>query len=152
MKTLKEKWKKIRSYNYEVSNFGNVRSIRTGRHLKPRLCPNYLQVRLYNDYGAKEFKVHQLVVNAFSPVCINHKNGDKLDNNLSNLERVTYKENTRHAVEELGVSNLGNAKLTINDAKYIKNSKLTSKELAAKFNINYGHVNKIRRGETWSDA
>lgn len=152
MKTLKEIWKKIRFYNYEVSNLGNVRSIRTGRNLKPRICSGYLQVRLYNSEGSKEFKVHQLVVNAFNPICINHKNGNKLDNSLQNLERVTYKENTRHALEELGVSNLGNAKLTIDDARFIKNSKLTSKELAAKFNINYGHVNKIKRGETWRDA
>lgn len=74
----------------------------------------YLRIRLrYGDvdkYGAATYKVHRLVAENFIPnpenkPQVNHKNGDKTDNRVKNLEWVTNSENIKHAVENSLVDN-----------------------------------------------
>jgi hypothetical protein len=102
--------------SYEVSSFGRVRSIDhyvnsknngkprlvKGKLLKPQVACGYQQVYLYVGKKQKWFKVHQLVAEAFLPVPpylyqllatkqigrieINHKNEDKLDCRVENIE------------------------------------------------------------------
>lgn len=111
-----EIWKLVNEYegDYSVSNFGNVRSERTttctytGRMLKnvTHRC-GYLQVGLYKNGRAKIFLVHRLVASAFLGPCppgfqVNHKDGNKANNHLDNLEYITPVENTRHAIATLG--------------------------------------------------
>lgn len=93
-----ETFKKIEEFNnYSISNLGNVRNDKTGRILKQYIKPSgYKQVQL----GAKTTPqyVHRLVGKAFIPnnenkPQINHKNGDKGDNRVENLEWVTASEN-----------------------------------------------------------
>ena len=96
---MEEIWKDVPGYEgrYEVSNFGNVRSMcynHTGQTnvLKPRKNrTGYLQVNLYKDGQKKTFKVHRLVAKAFVPnplnlPQINHINECKLNNRADNLE------------------------------------------------------------------
>ena len=86
--------------NYEISNFGNVRSKLTGRILKP--CNNgrgYHYVSLCKHGKIKHLLVHRLVGIAFidNPLnkpYIDHINNDKINNNLSNLRWVTNQENS----------------------------------------------------------
>lgn len=64
----------------------------------------YKTVRLRKDGKAKTEKVHRLLAKAFIPNpykknCVNHKDANKLNNNLSNLEWCTHQENMRHAKE-----------------------------------------------------
>lgn len=114
-----ELWKDIPGYegHYQVSELGNVRSldrtilyIRRGENrtmflrgivLKPILgsC-NYLTVSLSDNNSAKTYRVHQLVAMAFlghTPcgykLVVNHKNFDRTDNRVENLEIVTMREN-----------------------------------------------------------
>jgi hypothetical protein len=99
-----EVWKEIEGYSgYFVSNIGNVKGL-YGRNLKPMLnkVTGYLQVNLRSNNVAKTYRIHYLVANAFLSKVegksqINHKDGNKLNNELSNLERVTARENRLHA-------------------------------------------------------
>ena len=63
-----EYWNDIEGYpNYSVSNFGRVKSKKTGKLLKSYKTKGYLRVSLYNDAGRKCKLVHRLVAEAFIP-------------------------------------------------------------------------------------
>jgi len=112
-----EIWKDIEGYNgiYQVSNYGNVYVI--GRNiirnnvnyfLKPKYMKcrydldGYLLVGLTKDKKQNTFRVHRLVCeafikNEFNKPQINHIDGNKSNNNISNLEWCTASENIKHA-------------------------------------------------------
>jgi len=96
-------WKQIQyEQYYEVSDEGKVRNIQT-QHIKShRLSRNgYERVTLYPS-GITYF-IHKLVADAFcdksnSSLQVNHKDGNKRNNNSTNLEWITAKQNLAHAV------------------------------------------------------
>ena len=96
-----EVWKDISNYkNYKVSTFGNVRNKKTGRILKAANNGGYFCVGLSNKI-TKTFSVHRLVAETFienpeNKAHVNHKDKNGLNNNLSNLEWATPKENNIH--------------------------------------------------------
>lgn len=88
---------------YYVSRQGQVYSAHTDRILKDCNCAGYRNVGLSVNGQCKSFKVHRLVALAFLPnpqnkPDVNHKDGNKANNWLSNLEWSTEKENVQHAV------------------------------------------------------
>ena len=104
---VKEVWKNVNGYNdlYEVSNLGNIRMCKT------KVCKSfkidkdgYATVRLRED-GRDKFRfVHRIVAITFidNPQCkpeVNHIDGGKQHNTLSNLEWVTSMENEMHAIQ-----------------------------------------------------
>ena len=106
-------WKDIKGYEgyYQVSSDGEIRRMlahgRT-RIVKNRLNPKslYYSVSLSKKCTRKSFAVHRLVAEAFIPNNenkreVNHIDGNKLNNKVSNLEWVTQKENLVHAMEKL---------------------------------------------------
>lgn len=117
--TTNEIWKDIPGYEgmYQVSDLGRVRGVdridgnghlRKGKILVPTdNGTGYLQLSLSKDAKCRKFTVHRLVMLAFADLrpegCnINHKDGDKHNNNLRNLEYVLFQDNSRHAVKKLG--------------------------------------------------
>ena len=99
-----ERWLPINDFpKYEVSDKGNVRNAQTGKILHHGKNPKWYHiVSLYKNGGQYTKKVHRLVCSAFygkpgNGFEINHKNGDKSDNSLSNLEWCTGSENIQHA-------------------------------------------------------
>lgn len=102
---MKEIWKAVTipEYSlYEVSNFGNVRN--GNRLLKPYINRGYPSVKLYNNKKNKSVRVYRLVAMAFienpnNYPCINHKDGNKGNTFVENLEWCTYKHNQKHAWE-----------------------------------------------------
>ena len=101
-----EIFKPIEGYSdYEVSTWGRVFSRRTGDFLVPQYNKKgYLRVDLRNENGRKHFKIHRLVAKAFIPnpdgkPQVNHIDGNKSNNSVTNLEWVTNKENHAKARE-----------------------------------------------------
>ena len=101
-----EVWRDIEGYEglYQVSNFGNVRSIKNGRLkvLKPVFnSKGYHRVCLCKYGKIKNYSVHRLVLSAFVPNTlnlpqINHKNEIRTDNRLENLEWCDAKYNCNY--------------------------------------------------------
>ena len=95
---------------YEVSNDGLVRSVRSGELLDGWVNSyGYRTVSFVVDGERATKKVHRLVALAFIPTIsgkdfVNHKDGDKLNNCVENLEWVTRGENNKHAATVLQVS------------------------------------------------
>lgn len=110
---MKEYWKDIPEYEgiYQVSNLGNIRSLdrvsKIGRNLKGRLLKltqnrfGYLRFTAENLKGIKTLHVHRVVLLTFRPINeklqVNHKDGNKINNKLENLEWCTDSENKIHA-------------------------------------------------------
>lgn len=100
-----EKWVTVTGFdNYEVSNFGIVKNSVTGIELSPFLDgQGYMCVKLHNGKERKAFKIHRLVAIHFLPVenadelTVNHKDLDKTNNRIKNLEWMTGEDNVKHA-------------------------------------------------------
>lgn len=94
---------------YYVDSKGNVYGKR-GNVLRPSINHSGYQLVVLSNGSdnLKTVSVHRLVALSFVPgykegLCVNHKDGNKLNNSAENLEWVTGSENIRHAVDVLGV-------------------------------------------------
>ncbi len=97
-----EEWRAIKEFpNYSVSDCGNVKNNITNKLMKINVKGGYCNIQLTNDMCRKSFKVHRLVALAFIPnpenkSDVNHIDKNKLNNNISNLNWMTRKENNQH--------------------------------------------------------
>lgn len=98
-------YKTVKDYEglYSLHDSGDVWSHKSQKFLKPSPNPQgYLYVILSKDGKQSTKTIHRLLAEAFIPnldnkPCINHKNGDKTDNSLDNLEWCNHSENNQHA-------------------------------------------------------
>tara|TARA_R110000744_G_scaffold371682_1_gene482839 strand:+ start:894 stop:1214 length:321 start_codon:yes stop_codon:yes gene_type:complete len=98
-----ELWKPVKGYEkyYTVSSTGKIYSIKMKRELKGSLIKGYRRVKLKGI----SFAVHRLVADAFIKGrceyrrCVNHKDCDRLNNHMDNLEWCSHLENSEHAVK-----------------------------------------------------
>jgi hypothetical protein len=102
---VEEIWREVANYEgeYEVSNMGRVRSLKSNLVLKPRhKGKNYWKVRLYKEGVGKEHSIHRLVASTFiSPIpqgmVVNHKDENPANNCVENLEICSYHYNNHYA-------------------------------------------------------
>lgn len=103
-----EEWKEIPNFpNYRVSSCGRIMNKNTKRLLKPDSNSKYYSVNLYKNNKQYKFLIHRLVYEVFNEdkiedgYVINHIDGNKINNCLNNLEKITRTENNLHAVYKI---------------------------------------------------
>ena len=164
-----EMWSPIVIYNdnikpyYFISTYGRVYSLATNAFIIPHENHNgYLQVSLMTETGRVFRKVHRLVMLTFAyfygceMLQVNHKDTNKKNNALSNLEWVTPKENTNHAIAHGCINPCGAnnpmAKITEANAMEIYNMIIAGESdefIANKIGCNKDIVRNIALGNTW---
>lgn len=169
-------WREVKGFpNYQVNNDGDIRSVdrnmldkndkpykRKGKLLAPnKTNSGYYAVVLYKNGERNRKLTHRLVLSSFSDFDelkqVNHINGIKTDNRLSNLESCTASENQLHAVRTGLVrtkrgAEVYNAKL--DDMKCLAIKTLVSvgvmqKTLCEHYNVKPMTISKMVRGKTW---
>lgn len=143
--------------NYIVYSDGRVYSKISERFMNPILSKS----SGYLILGSKLGSVHRLVTETFlgkipEGLVVNHKDGNKVNNNLSNLEIVTYSENMKHAYR-LGLqsshgSKNSMSKVTEEDVlcMYSMFSRgCNNEEVSLKFGLHSRYISLIRHGKRW---
>ena len=148
---------------FQISNRGYLYSKRTNKILKTYIRPSGYECVATKVNGTNLcFRIHRLVAQAFIPNPlnkpeVNHKDGNKLNNNVENLEWTTSSENMLHAYDtglanaKAGIDNT-NAKLTIEDIKFIKNSMESCRKLGKIFNVHHTQISRVKRNVAYKNA
>ena len=151
----------IRGYEgfYQASSFGNIKSIRrhgvkNDRIIKQINRGGYRSVHLYKNGVRHDYSTSRLIAITFINIIkgkpeVNHKDGNKANNCVNNLEWSTRSENMIHAwgsgllADRYGEHN-GNSKLKESDIIQILKSNERYKYLANKYNVCIGTIEQIR--------
>lgn len=161
-----EVFKEIKGYEgyYEISNKGNVKSLRSGSMMtQSKSIKGYLRVGLTKEKIQKHISVHRLVAFAFinneKPEInnqVNHKNGIKHDNDVSNLEWCNNSFNQLHSLNVLNRrkakgEDVGGSILKEEQVKLIPTLLLsmTSLEISKEFNVSKTTITEITAGRSW---
>lgn len=163
MKKLITKCKYELKFNYYVTDDGRIWSERTQKYLSPQYDKNgYVKVQMRStDNKSHRYSVHRLVLENFKPVQgmeklqVNHKDGNKLNNKLDNLEWTTCEENITHAIQN-------NLRATINGASKLTPEQVieifrrawngeTNIKLGKEFNVHPDQIGRIKNKKSWKN-
>ena len=166
MKTVKIKYSKYPlKFDYYVNDNGSIYSAISNKTLSYQLDKDgYAKVQLMSqDNKRHRYSVHRLVLENFMPIPnmhllqVNHKDGNKLNNRLDNLEWVTASQNNTHKYKiglatQKGEYNNG-SKLTEKQVQEIIQLLLTKcytyREIGEKYNVDEETIGAIKRKKNW---
>ena len=148
--------------SYMVSNQGRVFSLKTNAIMDGTDYKGYTRIKLRDENNKPILKAkHRIVAESFcdnpdNKPFVNHIDGDKSNNHPNNLEWVTSKENTKHAIDNGLIYTIGEkshfASITEDEAhticKMIEEG-MKLKEISRILNVGYDCVKKINSGNTW---
>lgn len=168
---MREVFEDLKGYedSYQISNSGRIftkrrligNQIYYGKELVPQLTKDgYLKVTLSKEGCSKKYYLHRLVAiqfidNPYNLPQVNHKDGNKLNNDSLNLEWCTKQENQNHAIRT-GLMQHGSArpssKLSEQDVIEIYTLKgvLKAQDIADKYGVSKNTINCILRGSKWN--
>lgn len=147
---MQEKWVFVNDTlfktKYQISDLGRIKNATTNNILKGGISGGYKSIVLKNENIIKNHKIHILVAKTFlvnndiNKIYVNHKDGNKFNNNLNNLEWVTPSENVLHAKDN-GLIKYYTRKIN----QYNKQNNLIKsfdsiKEASKYTNINYTNI------------
>lgn len=176
---MNENWKPIADYEgyYEISDLGNVRSNgkkyidslnrvqnRKPKQLKSRIGTiGYKCVDLNVNGIHMQKYIHRLIAEAFIPnpenkPTVNHKDGNKLNNNITNLEWATFSENNKHAIGiglrqspwtgKFGVNHpQSKPVIQMNKDGNVLNRFVSAREAQEKTGVSYKHISSCCLGK-----
>lgn len=150
---------------YEASNFGRIKSLPRGKKGKSKILKQtkivYYTVDLCKNGIIKRYLVHRLIAKTFlenkenkeNKKQVNHIDGNKLNNLLTNLEWATRSENQLHSIKAglrtaKGIKN-SQCKLKESEVIEIYNSVGVYKDIAKKYNVSIITISDIKRGRSW---
>jgi hypothetical protein len=145
--------------NYTVAKNGSVFN-RHGKELKPISHHTGYQVyTMRKDGKQKQVRAHRFIWEALvgeipDHLVINHKDGDKHNNHITNLELVTSSENTQHRFDVLKQKapkgeQTNKNKITADDVRFIRDSELSHKQLADKYGLHPNYISLVKSRKRW---
>lgn len=151
--------KRYLNTKYLISEDGRVFSEFRNRELIPQDNGNgYLKTILHIDGIAVSRYIHRMVAETYlldKSIQVNHKDGNKYNNHISNLEWVTNRENQIHA-HKIGLKKNGNqlwngkfSKDQINKIKQLKESGMLQYKIAEEMNTTKGTISEILNGKRY---
>ena len=166
-----ELWADIEDFaaHYQISTFGRVKSFCKGKEKILRLfvdTDGYLYASLFKNGKHTKRKIHRLVAKAFianpeDKPQINHRDGNKMNNHVSNLEWSTSLENNRHAVQ-IGLMKSGadcrDAKLTNEQVAWCRRVHISgdrefgTNALARKLGVSRSAIYLLLKGKTYKSV
>lgn len=180
MKRDKEFWKDIQAYEglYQISNFGRIKRLEreskykhSKRGLKEKIMVlnknkhGYRFIKLVNDGLVKTHSVHRLVAIHFISNIenlpeVNHKDGDKNNNEHSNLEWCSRANNMNHAYENSLINQKGtnsfwsklNEEEVLEIRELYRGGTLTYDDIAAIFGVGPSTIGRVVRKEVYANV
>lgn len=145
---------------YMISNYGRVFHRYLNRYLKPGINgAGYMYVMMSTYNGPKPIQIHRLEMIAFNPIQgyenldVNHKDGNKLNIHISNLEWATRSENQKHAyMTGLHKPNTNLTEDTVRKiCSLLHENKYTNSQIANIVGVTTSIVADIRNGQSWTN-
>jgi len=156
-----EQWKDVIGFEnvYEVSNHGNIRSVKSGqlKKITEDKKTNRPFLNLWKNNKQTVVRVHKLVLEAFVGKCPKnmeccHNDGNSFNNHIDNLRWDTHKSNIHDRIKH-GTSNrgerCGTSKLTLEQVRAIRKDDRLQRLIASDYGIAESMVSRIKNGVRW---
>lgn len=151
---MKILWRKIKEYNYKISSDGQIKHLHSQRILKPYPRKGYLSCTLSKNGIKKSYSIHRLVAKKYiinddptNKTLVNHKDGNKKNNKVENLEWVTAQKNVEHAINNNLIKRNKKAVHQCDLSGNIINTFESIKEAEQQTGISSKHIPSVCRGK-----